>query len=99
MSGSRPLADPKPVELEFKYDVSDEFIEAKIAQEGIKPAKRWAITISLSDDVEDPDTRRRIRGAHDVYLATDGYPELPEPTDDAATFIRAIAPWIREVQN
>jgi hypothetical protein len=93
------LAEPEPVELEFEYDVADSYVETRIDHEGIKHPKRWAIVINLAEDVSDPETRRRIRAAHELYMAVDGYPELERPTDSAAEFLTAIRPWMGRKRN
>lgn len=91
----RPEHGPRPVAYEFTYEVADSYIERQLDSEGVRVAKSWKIMFDLAD-LPSPQMRRRAREAHNQYLAYEGYPELPEPTDDAPRFIRAVEKWVKQ---
>jgi hypothetical protein len=93
MSESVPLGESTAVELEFEYDVSEEFINAMIDRTGLEPPERWQLKIDLHEDVDDPDVRRRLRQVYEVYRNVPGYPVLPGPAQSVRDFLVFVEPW------
>jgi hypothetical protein len=93
MAQAAPLGEAEPEKLDFEYDVAPEYVNAIIDETGLRPPARWSISIDLSEDVNDPSLRRRLRAAYDFYAEAPGYPELPAPTDDPIEFLVQLDLW------
>ena len=90
----RPLKELEKVALDFEFDVSDEYIERTIDEQGMRPSHRWAVTFDLA---EVPAAfRGRLRKAHALYMRVDPYPQIAAPTEDPEEFLAAIEPWMEQ---
>jgi hypothetical protein len=85
------------VELEFKVDVSDEFVTDHIQRLGTEPPKRWAIEFDLEE--QPPHLRALLLEAHQRYLAVEPFPTVREPTDDPDLFLSMVVPWLETVET
>lgn len=97
MSELRPVKPDSVVTMTWEYDVSEDWINAEIDRTGVKPSRRWAFDIDLSQDVIDPLQRHRLREAFDAYMQIEEYIELPFPTEDVDVLLHHVEPWLRAI--
>lgn len=98
MGTLRPVAEPTPVELSFRASMSADLINKVIDDEGMQPSDEWELTFDLKE-VESSDLRRRLREAHDRYLAVAPYPVLNRLEEDPAGFLEDLEPWLKEAEK
>jgi len=90
----RPLKELEKVTLRFKFDVSDDYIERTIDEQGMRPSRRWTVIFDLAD--VPAALRGPLRKAHALYMDVDPYPQIPAPTEDPEEFLTAIEPWMEQ---
>lgn len=92
----RPVEQAEKVTFDFRIVVSSEFVEEQIDADGVRPPADWDISFDLGEIP--PPLRRRLRLAHQRYIAVEPYPEFPSPIGDPEQFLEALEPWLDEVE-
>jgi hypothetical protein len=95
MVNAQPEGEPHVVEYEFRYKVSNQYIEEALDQEGLEVSAFWKISFELRD-LPTPELRRKARAVRRLWSTLDGYPEVAAPTEDPIEFVEAAERWVQE---
>jgi hypothetical protein len=95
MAETGPQGRGRVLEHDYRYAVSDEWIDRRIDETGVEPPKTWRIEFQLKE-LRDADARRRARRLRDMWLSVPEDMVLAEPTDDPEEFLDLLEAWIAE---
>jgi hypothetical protein len=95
MVEARPESAARPVEHEYTYLISDEFVRERIELEGVELPKRWLIKFALAD-LPSPGERSRALVLRRRREEFPGTPLLHRPVDDPVEFLDRLEKWIEE---
>lgn len=93
MANAGPQGNARILEHHYRYEVSDEWIQERIDEDGIEPPKVWNITFELRE-LPDIETRRKAQRLRNVWESIPGRMELHAPTDDPALFLELVEHWV-----
>lgn len=98
MSESSPEGDVRVVAHDYTYEVSDDWVERQIDQDGLEPPRRWHISFELRE-LPDAATRKRARLLRDAWREIPGIAQLAVPTDDPLEFLSLLEHWLESRED
>ncbi len=93
MSKLHPEHEPKPVRLQFTFQIAADWRERHVVEHGTRPAEKYTLAVELTE-LDSPALRRRWLDAHRGYDASPFFPELQRPTDDRDEVLEALEAWL-----